>query len=226
MGAPPSRTNPRGQPWNYPVFDPYHYFVESGRKDGRTRRPGAVVNYVKQRMEKIVDEFDGLRLDHPHGLICPWVYRAGREDPFIAVQNGARLFASPMLTDHQMLRQYAIVRQDQLNLDKPRYDDNWVAELEDQQVDRYAQLFAVGMEIAKNKWGTFETIACEILSTQPYPIKRVMERYGLGRFRITQKADLNNDLDVYRSENARPEDWLMLGNHDTASIRQVAREMV
>jgi 4-alpha-glucanotransferase len=49
-----------------------------------------------------------------------------------------------------------------------------------------------------------------------------MELYGLGRFRVTQKADLDNELDVYRSENAQPEDWLMLGNHDTAPIWQVA----
>ena len=51
-----------------------------------------------------------------------------------------------------------------------------------------------------------------------------MELYGLGRFRVTQKADLDNSRDVYRSENAQPEDWLMLGNHDTATIWQMAEK--
>ncbi len=63
-----------------------------------------------------------------------------------------------------------------------------------------------------------DAIACEILSTQPYPLRRVIERHGMGRFRVTQKADLACEGDGYRGENARPEDWIMLGNHDTATI--------
>jgi 4-alpha-glucanotransferase len=77
------------------------------------------------------------------------------------------------------------------------------------------------METARKEWGDTGEIACEILSTEPYPVKRVMELYGLGRFRVTQKADLTNEFDVYRSENAQPEDWMMLGNHDTLSVWQV-----
>ncbi len=219
MGAPPSRTNPEGQPWNYPVLDPRHYYL-TGSKG--SREPGAAVRFLQQRIKKMVDEFDGLRVDHPHGLICPWVYRADQADPFNAVQNGARLFASPLATDHPALAKFAIVRQDQLNKQKPRYDDKWVAALETEQVNRYAQLFEVIIKTVREKWVDVGEIACEILSTQPYPVKRVMELYGLGRFRVTQKADLTNERDVYRSENAQPADWLMLGNHDTASIWQVA----
>jgi 4-alpha-glucanotransferase len=223
MGAPPSRTNPEGQPWNYPVLDPRHYFVADG--NGQSQ-PGPAVRFLQARIEKLVDEFDGLRLDHPHGLICPWVYKAGQDDPFTAVQNGARLFASPMLTDHPALIKFAIALQEQLDKQKPRYDDNWVVALEPEQVARYALLFEVIMATARKKWGNADTIACEILSTQPYPVRRVMELYGLGRFRVTQKADLDNEDDVYRSENAQPADWLMLGNHDTAPIRQVAERWV
>ncbi|MDD5760436.1 MAG: 4-alpha-glucanotransferase, partial [Desulfobulbaceae bacterium] len=29
MGAPPSRTNPEGQPWNYPLLDPKRYFADT-----------------------------------------------------------------------------------------------------------------------------------------------------------------------------------------------------
>ncbi|MGW8194758.1 MAG: 4-alpha-glucanotransferase [Desulforhopalus sp.] len=217
MGAPPSRTNPEGQPWNYPLLDPHLYFSTG---DATTLQPGAAVRFFAQRIEKLVDEFDGLRLDHPHGLVCPWVYRTGQDDPLAAVQNGARLFSSPSVTDHPLLSKYAIVKQDQLNSGKPRYDDDWVADLDEHQVRRYASLFDVVIETARRKWSGLETVACEILSTQPYPIKRVMDIYGLGRFRVTLKADLANEYDVYRGENARPQDWVMPGNHDTATIRQ------
>ena len=46
--------------------------------------------------------------------------------------------------------------------------------------------------------------------------------HGLGRFRVTQKANLGDPNDVYRSENAHPEDWVMLGNHDTPPIWRLA----
>jgi 4-alpha-glucanotransferase len=45
-----------------------------------------------------------------------------------------------------------------------------------------------------------------------------MERHGLGRFCVTQKADFAREDDVYRSENASPRDWIMVGNHDTPPI--------
>jgi hypothetical protein len=51
-----------------------------------------------------------------------------------------------------------------------------------------------------------------------------MQRHGLGRFRVTQKADLARTDDVYRPENAAPEDWLMVGNHDTSPIWALARQ--
>ena len=47
---------------------------------------------------------------------------------------------------------------------------------------------------------------------------------GLGRFRVTQKADLSNPQDVYRSENVAPEDWVMVGNHDTKSLWRLVGE--
>jgi 4-alpha-glucanotransferase len=223
MGAPPSRTNPDGQPWNYAVLDPRYYTVAGSEG---SREPGPAVLFLQQRIKKMVEDFDGLRLDHPHGLICPWVYKAAQVDPFSAVQNGARLFASPLVTDHPALIQFAIVRQDQLNKNKQRYEDNWVAALDPEQVNRYAQLLEVVIRTVREKWADGGEVACEILSTQPYPVQRVMELYGLGRFRVTQKADLTNEHDVYRSENAQSADWLMLGNHDTAPIWQVADKWV
>ena len=78
MGAPPSRTNPAGQPWGYPVLDP-------------TQRLGRSAALVFARADKGFTEYDGLRLDHPHGLVCPWVYKTGTGDDGQAVRDGARL---------------------------------------------------------------------------------------------------------------------------------------
>lgn len=215
MGAPPSRTNPLGQPWNYPLLDP-------GKYSTAERKEGAGLLFVRRRLQKMAGEFDGLRLDHPHGLICPWVYWANQLDPWQAVQHGARLFASPNLPDHPGLAPLAIVRPEQLNHELPRYADGWVADLGPEQLERYGALFAAMVDTLNGQWHGRGEIICEVLSTQPYPVQQVLRRYGLGRMRVTQKADLANPADVYRSENARAEDWLMLGNHDTPPIWQVA----
>src|SRR5207237_216326 len=90
-GAPPSRTNPEGQPWSYGVLDPALY--------GTRAQPGPAVQLLRLRVGKLLSELDGLRIDHPHGLIDPWVYRAAQPDPLRAVQQGARLFSSPDLPD-------------------------------------------------------------------------------------------------------------------------------
>lgn len=216
MGAPPSRTNLAGQPWNYQVLDPAQYLDAEGG-------PGPVLNFVAERMGKMLAEFDGLRLDHPHGLVCPWVYRIDDPDPYHAVQHGARLFSSPDLADHPGLARHAIARPEQLNRDRPRYADDWVRELDATQEGRYALLLDALMAQASTHGRRREDILCEVLSTEPMPLRRVRVQHGLGRFRVTQKARLDDPDDVYRGENARPEDWIMVGNHDTPSIWRLAR---
>jgi 4-alpha-glucanotransferase len=214
MGAPPSRTTPAGQPWGYPVFDPSRY-VEP--VDGGSR-PGPVLRFVAARLDRVLDGADAVRVDHPHGLVCPWVYDATHED----VSAGARLFESPGLPDHPALDQFAIVTRAQLNPDPrtPRWADDWVTDLEPEQVRSYAILLDAIVAAAR---GT-ENVVCEVLSTLPTPLARVLAAHGLGRFRVTQKAVLSDPSDVYRSENARPEDWAMVGTHDTPPIWQVADE--
>jgi len=215
LGAPPSRTNPEGQPWNYPLLDPDLYLDAAGN-------PGPALRFLVRRVERMLGAYDGLRIDHPHGLICPWVYRADQEDPLTAVQQGARLFAAPDLADHPELARYAIVRPDQVDRTRPRHDDHWVRALDPDQVRRYGLLLAAIMDAARKQGRDVSGIACEILSTQPYPIQRVLAEHGLGRFRITQKGNLADPADVYRGENARPEDWIMLGNHDTPPVWRLA----
>jgi len=64
-----------------------------------------------------------------------------------------------------------------------------------------------------------------VLSTMPLPLGLVLQRSGLGRFRVVQKAKLDDPSDVYRPDNAEPSDWMMLGTHDTPSIWAVARSL-
>ncbi|HZA14835.1 MAG TPA: 4-alpha-glucanotransferase [Myxococcaceae bacterium] len=214
MGAPPSRTNPDGQPWGYEVLDPAWY--------GAPSAPGPALAFARARAERVFEEFDGVRIDHPHGWVCPWVYRADEPDSFRAVQTGARLFSSPQVPGHERLRAFAIARPEQLRPELPRHADDWVAALNPDQVDRYAVLVDEIVAAAAARGLPARALACEVLSTLPYPVRRVLERHGLGRFRVTQKASVEDRGDVYRPENAQPADWIMLGNHDTPPIWRVA----
>lgn len=224
MGAPPSRTNPDGQPWNYPVLDPEQFFEPDDAGVAAGQRAGPVLRFMNARMDKMLGEYDGLRLDHPHGLVCPWVYRSDVPDPLWAVQHGARLFSSPDLPDHPDLAQYALVHPEQLDRAVPRYADGEVKSLTPEQVRRFSVLFDTVVGAARRNGRDLGDLLGEVLSTLPYPLERVLAQYGLGRFRVTQKADLNNPADVYRSENVAPEDWVMVGNHDTKSLWQLVGE--
>src|SRR5207237_363058 len=64
-------------------------------------------------------------------------------------------------------------------------------------------------------------LMCEVLSTWPHPVRRVMDREGLGRLLVTQKATVADPADVYRSDNAEARDWIMIGNHRTPSLCRV-----
>lgn len=210
MGAPPSRTNPAGQPWGYPVLHPA-LIEEPG---------GAGQRFLRERVKRLLSTHDGLRIDHVHGWVCPWVYRTDPAlDPLYAVQNGARLHESPDLPDHPELSRFAYVRGDQLDRDQPRYHDDWVRTLDDAQIERFAASIEVLMESAGQYGVRNEDLLVEVLSTCPRPLAEVLRSHGLGRFRVTQKANVSDPSDVYRSDNAADIDWVMVGNHDTPPLR-------
>jgi 4-alpha-glucanotransferase len=220
MGAPPSRTNPEGQPWDYPVLDP----GEPADSDGAVVR--CARQLVGERMDMLFAEFDAVRLDHPHGYVCPWVYRAEGTDRGAVLRAGARLRASPDLPDHPELARFAIAEPRQLDRSADRWADDWVTGLRPEQVERYAVLFDTIVAAARRGGRGADAILCEVLSTEPLPLRLVRERYGLGRFRVTQKAALSDPDDVYRIESARPEDWVMVGTHDTDPIWALAEDWV
>lgn len=219
MGAPPSRSNPQGQPWGYPVLDPSLFFTAN-------KQIGPALELIQTRIDKMLSEFDGIRIDHPHGLISPWVYNLDSDDLFSAVQKGARLYSSPDLSDHPMLAKFTIVDKNQLNKDPscPRYADNWVTALNSDQTDKYATIIDLILTRAKNAGASESDILCEVLSTWPLPLKEVMKSRGLGRFCVTQKTDPDNPADIYRRENSSARDWIMVGNHDTKPIWRLAAE--
>ncbi len=221
MGAPPSRTNPEGQPWGYPVLDPAQFNVTG--TDGR-KRPGLSLLLMAARVDKMLNDYDGIRIDHPHGLVCPWVYNAKIEDPFRAVQNGARLYSSPDLPDHPGISKFSIVSPNQINRSVPRYGDEWVERLTEEQINSYAIILDVILDRAFAHGRIRSDILCEVLSTWPRPLKEVMKRRGLGRFCVTQKADPEDPNDMYRSENTSPEDWIMVGNHDTNPLWLIVQQ--
>lgn len=205
MGAPPSRTNPDGQPWDFPVLDPLR----------------DVDDVVIARLDRALDGCTGLRLDHPHGWVCPWVYQRGGD-----VRDGARLHESPDLPDHPALAAYARVRADQIDRSRPRHDDDWVRSLEPAQIDAYAAIVDAIVARVRARGGDPGELMVEVLSTCPRPLGAVLARHGLGRFRITQKAKVELASDVYRGDNARPPDWIMVGNHDTPPLRAVIASWV
>ncbi|MEJ7598154.1 MAG: 4-alpha-glucanotransferase [Kofleriaceae bacterium] len=213
MGAPPSRTNPEGQPWGYPVLHP-----------DQLQPGGGAFELVRARLHKGLSEYDSLRLDHPHGLVCPWVYKTDG-DPARSVRAGARLFESPDLLDHPRLARFAIARAGQLDRTQPRHGDDWVIALEPDQVARYATLMDVVVAAARQHGRDPSDLSCEVLSTMPRPLRAVVKGLALGRWRVSQKANLDDVNDVYRSENANPADWVMLGNHDTRPIFAVVADL-
>jgi 4-alpha-glucanotransferase len=216
LGAPPSRTNPAGQPWDYPILHPQQ--VHSAAQ------PTPALMLMRLRMRKLLAEFDGLRIDHPHGLVDPWGYRRDTTDPYAAVQQGARIYSSPALPDHPALAAYAIAHQEQINAHLPRHGDHWVRSLHQEQVERYAVILDTMVQTAVAHGWSQQDILCEVLSTLPYPLQRSMERHRMGRFRVTQKAVPEDAGDVYHCENARPQDWVMTGNHDTPPIWRIVRQ--
>jgi 4-alpha-glucanotransferase len=194
------------------VLDPAQY--------GSLTQPGPALRFLTTRIDKAFAEYDAVRIDHPHGLVCPWVYRSDDPDPARAVRRGARLFSSPDLPDHPGLARFAIVGRAQLDPDPttPRHADDWVAQLTPEQLDRYALPFDALVARAQSAGRSSAQLVCEVLSTAPRPLRAVLERHGLGRFRVTQKADVRRADDGYRAENAAPADWIMIGNHDTDSL--------
>jgi hypothetical protein len=208
------------------VFDPEKVYADGSAParwpvEAPEAEPGPVLRFLDARFLRAFGGYDALRVDHPHGLVCPWVYRADAHDPHRAVREGARLLSSPDLEDHPVLAEWSIPSPEQIDLRRDRWAEGRVGQLSDEQVLRYGVLLERALLAAQASTGSRQRLVCEVLSTMPHPLQRVMSRHGMGRFRITHKASLTDPFDVYRAENARAEDWVMLTTQDTPPIWQV-----
>lgn len=216
LGAPPSRTNPMGQPWGYPLLDP----------DQLDDPSSPARQLLSLRIHGTLAAYDGLRIDHPHGLVCPWIYRADAESPLTAVKAGARAFESPNREEPE-LKRWAIASSDDLNGHATTpWDEDWVARMNGDQIARWSRLFDEVISIARAHGLDCSAIAAEVLSTCPAPLLAVLRRHGLGRFRVTQKANVEQPQDVYRTDRAQAADWVMLGTHDTQPILAAAERFL
>ena len=112
---------------------------------------------------------------------------------------------------------------EQIDRSKPRYHDAWVTALDRDQIDRYSLFVDAILDAAERAGRSRADLSMEVLSTMPAPLGAVLARHNLGRWRVAQKANLDDATDVYRTENAQREDWVMLGNHDTPPIFAVVR---
>lgn len=216
LGAPPSRTNPAGQPWGYPVLDPRQYLRRFVGDDD-----SGPIAFVRARATKAFAELDAVRIDHPHGLVCPWVYDGAADDARAAVLAGARLFETPASPAHPALAELAIAAPEQIDTRVAAYGDARIRGITPAELTEYERLFEVIMEAAREAGRGAGDLLCEVLSTCPAPLSAVMKQYGLGRFRVTQKARMDDARDGYRAENADRHDWIMIGNHDTPPLRAV-----
>jgi 4-alpha-glucanotransferase len=208
LGAPPSRTNPEGQPWGYPVLRPELF-------EGRGNSVGPALGLLLDRAHRMFASYDRVRLDHPHALVCPWVYEnAG--DPLRAVQQGARLYSTPNDPRHPDLARYSFVAPSDLDESALPYADGRIRRLDPLQIARFARVVDALVELAGERGSS--RLLCEVLSTEPTELRAVRLRHGMGCFRVTQKANVRDPDDRYRSENANEEDWLLMGNHDTPTI--------
>jgi 4-alpha-glucanotransferase len=216
LGAPPSRTNPEGQAWGYPVFDPDLY-----RDPDDPTAPGPVTRLVRARMDRMFEAYDGVRIDHPHGLVCPWVYQSDAGRAGHPVAHGARLFSAFGVEGHEALVRHDIPRPEQIDRAVRPWDDHRVRDLEPDQVARYALLFDEVTRAARRAGADPDALTCEVLSTLPAPLGAVLARFGLGRLRVTGKIDPADPGDPYRIEAAAPPDWAMIGSHDTPSVWQM-----
>ena len=107
------------------------------------------------------------------GIVDPWVYRDDDPDPLHAVQHGARLFGTPSSAEHPSPRRFRDRNRRRSRSGSARRRPGSTTaclRLTSAQVDRYATLFDALMELARARGCGVDDIACEVLSTLPYPL--------------------------------------------------------
>lgn len=207
LGAPPDYFSKSGQAWGFPVLDPRQCFDEQGQP-----LPGAT--FFQRLFSKVFsDNQGGVRIDHIIGLIDPWVYpQGGSPKP---EDGAARLYSSP---DHHDLCHYTHVWHEDIDWDKPRDDEDWVARLSEAQVEKYARFIDLVLQAADEIGAPHSGIICEDLGTLTHPVKTVLQSRQLSGIRITQFVDPDVENHLYRGSRVEEQHWIMPGSHDNKPL--------
>ncbi|MBR2068350.1 MAG: 4-alpha-glucanotransferase [Candidatus Gastranaerophilales bacterium] len=222
LGCPPDYFSKDGQNWGFSVVNPEKLF----NKDGSLGPAGILLKKLYLKMFK--ENPGGVRIDHTVGLIDPWVYKKGC---LPKVEEGAgRLYSSP---NHPELAKYSIANVENINKTpiEGKFvtpdDEKWIDNLSDEQVSLYGRMIEkIVIQAAKEAGLDKDSIIAEDLGTLTYPVKKVMEKYGLQGMKLVQFVVPTEEKHPYRCKNIVPASWTMVGTHDNEPIRMWASKLV
>ena len=216
LGCPPDYFSADGQAWGFPVMNPECMFNE----DGSLGEGGLLMKELFKKMFR--ENQGGVRIDHIVGLIDPWVYKAGCKPK---IEEGAgRLYSSP---EHPFLSKFAVITEDNLNLEVEADKEQRVKDLTKKQIKAYGRLIEkIVIAAAKEEGLNKNSIVCEDLGTLTNPVAAVLKEYGLLGMRLTQFVVPEKEDHPYRHKNITEKCWAMVGTHDNRPISMWADSMV
>ncbi|MBR2526826.1 4-alpha-glucanotransferase [bacterium] len=216
LGCPPDYFSADGQAWGFPVMNPDFMFNE----DGSLGEGGKLMKELFKKMFR--ENQGGVRIDHIVGLIDPWVYKAGCKPK---IEEGAgRLYSSP---EHEFLKKFAVITEDNLNLDVEADKEQRVKNLSKAQIKAYGRLIEkIVIAAAKEEGLNKNSIVCEDLGTLTNPVAAVLKEYGLLGMRLTQFVVPDMEEHPYRCKNIPEKCWAMVGTHDNKPISMWADSLV
>ncbi len=216
LGCPPDYFSADGQAWGFPVMNPEVMFNE----DGSLGDGGKLMKELFKKMFR--ENQGGVRIDHIVGLIDPWVYKAGCKPK---IEEGAgRLYSSP---EHEFLKKFAVITEDNLNLEVEADKEQRVQNLTKAQIKAYGRLIEkIVIAAAKEEGLSKNSIVCEDLGTLTNPVAAVLKEYGLLGMRLTQFVVPEKEDHPYRCKNITEKCWAMVGTHDNKPISMWADSLV
>ena len=216
LGCPPDYFSADGQAWGFPVMNPDCMFNE----DGSLGDGGKLMKELFKKMFR--ENKGGVRIDHIVGLIDPWVYKSGHNPK---IEEGAgRLYSSP---EHEFLSKFAVITEDNLNLEVEADKEKRVQNLTKDQIKAYGRLIEkIVIAAAKEEGLNKNSIVCEDLGTLTNPVAAVLKEYGLLGMRLTQFVVPEVEGHPYRCKNITEKTWAMVGTHDNQPIAMWADSMV
>ena len=216
LGCPPDYFSADGQAWGFPVMNPEYMF----NKDGSLGDGGKLMKELFKKMFR--ENKGGVRIDHIVGLIDPWVYKAGCKPK---IEEGAgRLYSSP---EHEFLKKFAVISEDNLNLEVEADKEQRVQNLTKAQIKAYGRLIEkIVIAAAKEEGLNKNSIVCEDLGTLTNPVAAVLKEYGLLGMRLTQFVVPEKEEHPYRCKNINEKCWAMVGTHDNKPISMWADALV